>query len=170
MQAQSVKPTLAGTQIGAVFMNTVNNLVCEKSDGTEVIIVSGTGVALGLTATGPGSIIITSGGSLLQVIPTTSNQILAVTSSGANPTFIVSSFAAQGIKGTYGSTGVGGNSSVGIGSLPFSSPTSYTLVACFAGDTAATESCVVKQDSGSSVTVYNNDNLSQTINWIAIGL
>ena len=47
LQEQGVKPTLSGTQIAAIYADTNNNLVFEKSDGTVVTVVAGTAVGDG---------------------------------------------------------------------------------------------------------------------------
>lgn len=50
LQEQGTKPTLSGTQKGAVYSNTNQELVYENSAGTEIIVVTGTSVAAGATA------------------------------------------------------------------------------------------------------------------------
>ena len=47
LQAQSVKPTLAGTQVGAVYQDTSGQLCYENSAGVVVIITTGTSVVQG---------------------------------------------------------------------------------------------------------------------------
>jgi len=46
MQEQGSKPTLSGTQKAAVYTDTSNNLSFEKSDGTVIPIVVGTGIPM----------------------------------------------------------------------------------------------------------------------------
>lgn len=46
-QANAAKPTLAGTQVAAIYIKTDDNLYFEKSAGGEVTIVSGTAVGDG---------------------------------------------------------------------------------------------------------------------------
>ena len=46
-QTNAAKPTLAGTQVAAIYTKTDDNLYFEKSAGTEVTIVSGTAVGDG---------------------------------------------------------------------------------------------------------------------------
>ncbi len=59
VQAQPVKPSLSGTQVGAIYIKTDNNFYFEKSSGTEVQITDGTGLNVPATPT-----IVTTGTSL----------------------------------------------------------------------------------------------------------
>lgn len=73
------------------------------------------------------------------------------------------------LKVCFGSISISGSGSQAITNLPFSSTSSYKLVACFSSHQSAAESVEVVQNSASQATIYNNDNLTQTINWIATG-
>ena len=62
LQAQDVKPTVSGTQIAALYADTVNGLSFEKSDGTVVPIVVGNtlyGAAVTITASSGAALALT---------------------------------------------------------------------------------------------------------------
>jgi len=69
----------------------------------------------------------------------------------------------------WGTLSVNGSSNASLSNLPFTSSSSYIVVGTFGTATDAIESVVITRSSGSVATVYNNDNLNQTVMWIAIG-
>ena len=79
MQAQSTKPTLAGTQVAAIYIKTDDNLYFEKSAGTEVQIVVGTAVGDGkvlisATDTAAGYLIDAFDTSMIRLVSTTAGS------------------------------------------------------------------------------------------------
>lgn len=79
------------------------------------------------------------------------------------------SIAQTALRICWGTLSVNGNSNASLSNLPFASSSSYIVVGTFGTATDAIESVVITRSSGSAATVYNNDNLNQTVMWIAIG-
>lgn len=69
----------------------------------------------------------------------------------------------------FGTRSVGGSGSATVTNLPFTSVGLYTVVGAFGGNQGAVEAFEIVRDSASQITIKNNDNAEQTINWIAIG-
>lgn len=70
----------------------------------------------------------------------------------------------------WGSLSITGNSNSSLSNLPFTSSSSYVIIGTFGTATDATEAVVITRGSGSAATIYNNDNQTQTIMWIALGI
>ena len=73
------------------------------------------------------------------------------------------------LKIAYGTISVAGSSSQAITNLNFTATGSYAVTAAFGSAQSATEAVEVVKGSASSFTIYNRDNLTQNINWIAVG-
>lgn len=172
LQAQAVKPTVAGTQIAAIYADTLNNFCFEKSDGTVVTIVSGTGVGDGkILASGTDTVsnyISSKIGDGLSISGTNVIVPITVIDYGVGVTTGTAK-AVSNLKFVYGGTVVGGGSSQLISGLPFTDLTSYRVNACYASSTAVNENPLVQQANGASFTIYNNQ-ASRLINWIAVGV
>ena len=74
------------------------------------------------------------------------------------------------LKICYGTVTVGANASQAITNLPFTSATSYSVVASYS-DVSGTiiNPLGVNQDSGSQFTIHNGEGASDEIQWQAIG-
>lgn len=71
----------------------------------------------------------------------------------------------------YGRYTLGGNSSVAITNLPFSSASSYYVIVSYGSTvTDLTYACSVDRDSDSQFTIYNSDGVTRYIFWFAIGI
>lgn len=125
---------------------------------------SATGTLAGLAAGTSGQVPVSSGAGA----PAWANSLSSVSDYGTSAS---SSTARQGtaIKIAYGQIAISGSSNQALSNLPFSSSTSYSLTCSFSSRQTASEACEAVPSSGSAATIYNNDNLAQTISWQAIG-
>lgn len=69
-----------------------------------------------------------------------------------------------------GLAAVGANTSTSITNLPFASTSSYRLAAINSGGSAVNEDISIIQVSGARADLYNNNGLSRSAAWIAIGV
>lgn len=76
---------------------------------------------------------------------------------------------ASALKVAFGGVSIAGSSNQALSNLPFSSSSSYIILCSFGTATDAIEACVAKPSSGSAATLYNNDNLTETVYWFAVG-
>lgn len=76
-------------------------------------------------------------------------------------------------KFAYGRTSVGAATSVSVSGLPFSSSSTYTVVAS-ENDSASSDesrgSIGVSYSSGSAFSIYNTDNSGHSVTWMAFGI
>jgi hypothetical protein len=176
LQAQTTKPPLSGTQIGAVYFDTANNLMCEKSDGTEVVLVVG-------TAVGDGKILVsstdTTAGYLADKID---NTFFAI--SGTNLVFSTSAIGmrkytntnvstvenAAALKMCFGSFTISANDGVSISNLPFTTRESYRLHAIPNTNVAVNAQITVSNASGALCSVFNHNGANIPLSFIGIGV
>lgn len=174
-QASLPVGAIDGTQVGGLYVKT-QGLFFVNTASDEISIVIG-------TAVGDGKIVVsatdTAAGYIADKVDST-----YLTISGTNLLFATSAIAiyrytslsastaenAQNLKMCYGGFGLGGGASTNITNLPFTDGTSYGVNLCFGSLNTPTEALVASRINGSTITVYNGDNLTQTVNWIAIGV
>lgn len=164
LQNQSTKPSLAGTQVGAIYQKT-SNLFYQNSAGVEIQFTVGTG----LSNTGVASGALT-GNYPAPLLSTTSLLTSYIYNAGLTGS-TVEPFAS--VKICRGSASLGANNFAVVTNLPFANSTSYSMIACENDYNAGDESrgsVGTEQVSGSTCNIYNTDNQAHPVRWIAIGV
>ncbi len=178
-QSQASLPVAAisGTQVAGVYVKT-QNLFYVNTNSDEVQIVAGTAVGDGkILANGTDA----AAGYLTDKLDST-----YLTISGTNLLFSTNAIEiyryssvsastrqnAQSLKMCYGGFTLGGGvgASTNITNLPFADGTSYGINVSFGVMNTPTEALVASRINGNTVTVWKTDNLTQTVNWVAIGV
>lgn len=178
LQEQTGKPTLSGTQIAGVYAKTDHNFYFEKSDGTEVTIVSGTAVGdgkvLANATDGNASYL----GDKLNSGYLTLSGTSVVLATGAIDVYQYTSLSAssaqdaKSLKMCYGTTpSLGDNTATNITNLPFADATSYRLIANQMTNAAGADGAVsVLNVNGNTCTVVHQGANANPIQWLAIGV
>jgi hypothetical protein len=141
---------------------------------------------LELTSQAQGTIAYFDGSNWVILAVGTDGEVLQTQGAGANPQWFDVTLSAiedygansssstsrsqSDLKIAYGTVSVSGSSSKSITNLPFASTAAYSFTVSFGSNQSASEACEGVKSSGSAATIYNNDNLTQNINWFAIGI
>lgn len=107
-------------------------------------------------------------GSLITNLTLTSVTLASILDYGTSASSSTSK-SQSALRICYGALSITGNSNSALSNLPFTDATSYVIIGTFATAIDATEAVVITKGSGSAATIYNNDNQTQSIMWIAIG-
>ena len=176
LQEQGTKPTLSGTQKAAVYAKTDGNFYFEKSDGTEVTVVSGTAVGDGkILANGTDA-----NASYLEDKINTTHLAMSGTAVTLQATGVFAYYdyntglSSSTRKDTTaliickGQASFGGTSEITISNLPFSSINSYNLVAVRSGAAYASQAISQQRQSGSDCKL-RDFTTGASCDWIAVG-
>jgi hypothetical protein len=137
--------------------------------------------------TNQGDILYDNGTSLVRLTPGTSGQVLKTNGSAANPSYTnslasvldygtsgSSSTARQGtaIKVAFGTTSaITAGSSFSVSNLTFTSSSSYVVMASVADtNTGNGGNLDITYTSGSAFDITNQENVTHTVRWFAIGI
>lgn len=107
-------------------------------------------------------------GSLITNLTLTSVTLSSILDYGTSAS-TSSSKSQSALKVCYGALSITGNSNSALSNLPFTDATSYIIIGTFGTATDAIEAIVITKGSGSDATIYNNDNQTQSVMWIAVG-
>lgn len=166
------------------------------SPGAIGSTVANTGAfsTLKVGTTHQGDVLYDNGTSFIRLTPGTSGQVFQTQGNSANPLWVnalssVSDYGtstsastarqATSIKVAFGNAvSVAGAGSQAITNLPFTSASSYTVIvsakSSFGTPPAGTDqnagNLVANMDSGAQFTIYNTDDQTKTVNWVAIGI
>lgn len=175
LQSQTTKPSLSGTQIAALYVKSNNNLFYEKSDGTEVTIVSGTGVGDGKVVSNStdansdyvinkmDAAHLTVSGTAWQASPNLINyQYYGTSHSVVATTGIKKIIVCAGIATLASGTAV-------ISGLPFADA-NYGISISRSTAADVSQALQISAQSSSSFKIRDSQNTTNQVPWVAVGV
>lgn len=182
------------TTASKVHGSSLTGLASVPSGGGAVPLKNG-GTGQDLSTNNQGDVYYDGGtNGFTRLVPGTSGQVLKTSGASANPSWAnalasVSDYGtsassstsrqATAIKIAFGSdVSVTGAGSAAVTNLPFTGASSYTVIVSAsssfgtppAGTDQSSGNLVANQDSGAQFTIYNTDDQTKTVNWLAIGI